>query len=159
MLRGAEGYRFSLLPRAPDPARRHRTSWGLQCKGSSRGSGRCPPTRSPFSTFGHHEAWYLESLPKGFLSVYLCSSGTQGAPCKGQGLCLLFTLSPKCRPQICLRFLGHMIQTGRLKQTTASWCGLTPPCQYWLTNISNCVPILIWEYLGSRRQRRQISAP
>lgn len=34
--------------------------------------------------------------------------------------------------------------------------GLVSPVWYWLINTNNCVPILICEYLGSRRQ---ISAP
>lgn len=56
------------------------------------------PTSSPLSTSGHHEVWQFISLPNGFLCVCLCSSSTLGAQSKVQGLCLLFTLSPKYQP-------------------------------------------------------------
>lgn len=46
-----------------------------------------------------------------------------------------------------------------LERITLSCYRLVSPVWYWLVNINNCVPILICEYLGSRRQRRQISAP
>lgn len=55
--------------------------------------------------------------------------------------------------------LWGSVQTGGIGMNHTFLLLFVIPICYSLININNCVPILICEYLGSRRQRREISAP